>query len=129
MTNCLYCNAEIEQKNGGKERKFCDNNNSCKQAYHNKNKKPPKYVLFSTFQELQEKFNALNGKNTQETQNKPQEATKKENEGESILKIDNSLILAEIEKVKAAKIPDGMSKKVWEFDQNKKLKALQSQLK
>ena len=36
MNKCLNCSAEIIQKNGGKERKFCDNNNACKQAYYNK---------------------------------------------------------------------------------------------
>ncbi|HUM52920.1 MAG TPA: hypothetical protein PK431_13945 [Chitinophagales bacterium] len=52
MSNCLNCGKEIAQKNGGKERKFCDNNNACKQAYHNKNKKPPKYVLKETYDKL-----------------------------------------------------------------------------
>ena len=52
MNKCLNCSAEIVQKNGGKERKFCDNNNACKQAYFNKQKKEPKYVKLSSFQEL-----------------------------------------------------------------------------
>ncbi len=52
MNNCLNCGKEIVQKNGGKERKFCDNNNACKQAYHNAHKKPQKYVLKETYDKL-----------------------------------------------------------------------------
>jgi len=36
MNNCLNCGAEIKQKEGARKRKFCDNQNKCKQAYHNK---------------------------------------------------------------------------------------------
>lgn len=42
---------------------------------------------------------------------------------------DNSEIEKQIEAVKTAKMPEGMSKKVWEFDQNKKLRLLFSQIK
>lgn len=43
--------------------------------------------------------------------------------------IDNSEIEKQIAAVKAAKMPDGMNKRVWEFDQNKRLKILKNQLK
>lgn len=149
MTNCLNCNAEIEQKEGKREKKFCDGN--CRATYWAKRngKKEPKYVLFSTFKDLQEKYQNVISKidpkagdmhlankslhdnvlkNVSQPQNKTNTDNKKENEGESVSKVDNGLILAQIELVKSAKMPDGMSKRVWEFDQNKKLKALHSQL-
>lgn len=63
MNTCLNCGAEIIQKNGGKERKFCDNLNKCKQAYFNRNKKPPKFVLLKTFQELKERFDEIAAEN------------------------------------------------------------------
>lgn len=59
MNKCLNCGAEIIQKNGGKQRLFCDNQNKCKQAYHNKTKKEPKYVQYQTFKELKDRFDAL----------------------------------------------------------------------
>lgn len=148
MTNCLNCNAEIEQKEGKREKKFCDGNCRATHWAKNNDKKEPKYVLFSTFKDLQEKYqnviskSGLTGKPVTITitdadknikmLNKPQNKTntdnKKENEGESMPEVDNGLILAEIDKVKSAKMPDGMSKRVWEFDQNKRLKTLYSQL-
>lgn len=50
---CLSCGKEIIQKNWGKQRKFCDNNNACKQSYYNRNKKEPKYVRKETFDALE----------------------------------------------------------------------------
>jgi len=54
MNNCLNCGKEIKQKEGARERKFCENQNACKQAYHNKHKKQPKYVKLSSFQALKD---------------------------------------------------------------------------
>jgi hypothetical protein len=59
MNKCLNCGAEIIQKNGSRERKFCDNQNKCKQAYHNKIKREPKYVQFKTYKDLLEKYDEL----------------------------------------------------------------------
>jgi len=63
MNNCLNCGKEIVQKDFGKPRKFCDNNNSCKQAYHNKNKKEKRFVRFDSFQALKEKFDMVVAEN------------------------------------------------------------------
>jgi hypothetical protein len=62
MNKCLNCGAEIIQKNGGKERKFCDNLNKCKQAYFNKNKKPKKYVQVEKFEALKKELDDLKQK-------------------------------------------------------------------
>lgn len=57
MDNCLNCQKEITQKEGKRAKKFC--NDICRATYwQKKNKgKEPKYVLFKTFKEMQEKLN------------------------------------------------------------------------
>jgi hypothetical protein len=65
MNNCLNCGKEIVQKEFGKPRKFCDNNNSCKQSYHNKNKKEKRFVRFDSFQALKEKFDMVVAENNE----------------------------------------------------------------
>lgn len=78
MNKCLYCQKDIVQKNGGKERKFCDNNNACKQAYHNKNKKEPKYVLKSTYDALLAKVSGDNkGSKKEESESKKADTKRK----------------------------------------------------
>lgn len=63
MSNCIQCGKEIKQKEGARERKFCDNKNKCKQAYHNKNVKKPKYVLFKSFKSLKDELDAVKEEN------------------------------------------------------------------
>ena|ERR1035437_679951 len=59
MEECLNCKKELISESGKREKKFCDD--KCRASYWQKNKKKePKYVQFKTFQELQDKFNALN---------------------------------------------------------------------
>lgn len=57
MTKCLNCGAEIKQKEGARERRFCDNKNKCKQAYHNKKngsgyKPKKKHISFEEYEKL-----------------------------------------------------------------------------
>lgn len=57
MSNCLNCGKDVIQKEGKRERKYCDDN--CKMAFHNKHKREPKYVLFKTFKDLSDKYEEL----------------------------------------------------------------------
>lgn len=56
MNKCLNCGAEIVQKEGARERKFCENQNKCKQAYHNKHKKPQKFVRKDKYDKVVEEL-------------------------------------------------------------------------
>jgi len=49
--NCLNCNKEVIQKEGKRERKYC--NNTCKNQYWLKtHKKEPKYVQYGTYKKV-----------------------------------------------------------------------------
>lgn len=62
MNNCLNCNKELVHTAGKKQRKYCDA--KCKQNHWNKTTdKPKKYVLYKSFKELQDKYEALEGEN------------------------------------------------------------------
>lgn len=81
MNKCLNCGKEIKQKEGARERKFCENQNACKQAYHNKNKKQPKYVTLKSFQELKAELDKAKEDNSEllakiEENNKPENKAK-----------------------------------------------------
>lgn len=56
---CLNCGAELKQMEGSREKKYC--NDICRASYHQKKNKgvEPKYVRYSTFKELKDKFDAL----------------------------------------------------------------------
>ena len=70
MSNCLNCGKEVPQKEGKRQRKYCDD--SCKMAFHNKKKpKESKYVLKSTYEALKKDYETLIARNVAEN-NKPE---------------------------------------------------------
>lgn len=121
--NCLECEKGLSQIEGKREKQFC--NSTCRSNYWQKSKR-----RIANNNKPENKKRILKKRNTVSDHSEHDISQPiPENSQYFTSEVNNSLILAEIEKVKNAKIPDGMSKKVWEFDQNKKLKMLNLQLK
>lgn len=145
MNKCLNCSKELEHTKGKKKKKYC--NDICKVQYWNKMHvgHVKKYVQMKTYEKLlsqiAENNKPENKKRILEERNTVNDwAAKHNNElskivnqplsvDECIPEIDNSEIEKQIADVKKLVKPDGMNQKVWEFDQNKRLKELKSKLK
>lgn len=57
---CLHCGTEVPQKEGRRQRKFCDNNGKCRVAYfHKTHPKEKKYVLKERYEELKLEYHKV----------------------------------------------------------------------
>ena len=56
MGECLNCGKPIENVQGRRPKKYCDNKGKCKGEYFRKQKKEPKYVQKEVYDALNEKY-------------------------------------------------------------------------
>jgi len=135
MNKCLNCEKEIISIEGRRAKKYCDNKGKCKGEYFRKQKKPSQYVNKATFDELNNRYNQLinaargrdeNGVNNDEVKNDNVEKTEFD-------AVYNKEIIYQISAIKAEKIPKdrdtSLGRRIWQGEQNLKIKQLQSKLK
>jgi len=153
MNKCLNCEKEIVSIEGRRAKKYCDNKGKCKGEYFRKQKKPSQYVNRATFDELESRYNQLinaargrdkNGVNHDELNIKVVEDKvadfeyweQHKNDNPEKAEFDavyNKEILSQIAAIKSEKIPKdrdtSLGRRIWQGEQNLKIKELQSKLK
>ena len=135
MNKCLNCEKEIISIEGRRAKKYCDNKGKCKGEYFRKLKKVADFVPKSKYDDLNNRYNQLinatrgkdeNGVNNDEVRNdNPEKA-----EFDAVY---NKEIIAQISAIKYEKIPKdrdtSLGRRIWQGEQNLKIKQLQSKLK